>query len=124
MIWTLKNDVRPFPLLISNAKSRLREILINDLAEILRFSKKAELTVCIVPRAKREDNYRIDQLYFKEVVSNTVDELINKGLKLKNGIDYIKRHTNTRTTHLREDFRGGPLPYVGITRDTCTIQRM
>lgn len=41
------------------------------------------------------------------------------------GTGYIQRHTNTKTTHLRKPIANydndGPLPYPGITEQTCTI---
>lgn len=36
-----------------------------------------------------------------------------------NGTDYMIRHTDTKTNHLRNST--GVLPYVGITKDTCYI---
>ena len=40
------------------------------------------------------------------------------------GEEVIKRHTNTKTTHLRrptEFANDGKLPYPGITKDTCFL---
>jgi len=119
LIWTFKNDVNPFPERLSAVQQRLSEILREDLPEILRRVGKNNLTVCVVPRAKTENYYRPDQLLFRQVISNVVDQLPN----FENGTNYIVRHTNTRTTHLDRGGRGGDgkLPYPGITKDTCTI---
>lgn len=119
MIWTFKNDVDPFPERLPNVQQQLSEILRQDLPEILRQVRKNNLTVCVVPRSKAENYYRADQLLFRRVISNVVDQLPN----FENGTNYIVRHTNTRTTHLDRNGEGGDgnLPYPGITKDTCTI---
>ncbi len=119
LIWTFKNDVDPFPERLPNVQQQLSEILRQDLPEILRQVRKNILTVCVVPRSKAENYYRADQLLFRRVISNVVDQLPN----FQNGTNYIVRHTNTRTTHLDRNGEGGDgnLPYPGITKDTCTI---
>ncbi len=119
LIWTFKNDVDPFPERLPNVQQQLSEILRQDLPEILRQVRKNNLTVCVVPRSKAENYYRADQLLFRRVISNVVDQLPN----FENGTNYIVRHTNTRTTHLDRNGEGGDgnLPYPGITKDTCTI---
>jgi hypothetical protein len=120
MIWTLKNDVNPFPLRLNQAKKKLEEILNNDLPLILNSTPCDSLTVCVVPRAKRESYYNYDQLQFSKVINGVVNNLNG----FHNGIDYIKRHTDTKTTHLKGDQGGsGQLPYIGITKNTCTISR-
>jgi Predicted amidophosphoribosyltransferases len=119
LIWTLKNDVDPFPDRIQNAIIQFSKILHQDLPQILQITKKSNLTVCVIPRSKAESHYRKDQLFFREVISLVVDKLPN----FDNGTKYIIRHTNTRTTHLDRNGEGGDgnLPYPGITKDTCTI---
>jgi len=119
LIWTLKNDVDPFPERIPHAKQQLSEILRQDLPQILLASDKSNLTVCVVPRSKMELFYRADQLYLRAVISDVVNSLAN----FENGANYIIRNTNTRTTHLDRNGEGGDgnLPYPGITRETCTI---
>jgi hypothetical protein len=119
LIWTFKNDVYPFPERLHNVQQQLSIILRQDLPEIMRQVSKNNLTVCVVPRSKAEDYYRADQLHFRRVISNVVDQLSN----FENGTNYIVRHTNTRTTHLDKNGEGGDgnLPYPGITKDTCSI---
>jgi hypothetical protein len=119
LIWTFKNDVDPFPERLPNVQQQLSAILRHDLPEILRQVRKNNLTVCVVPRSKAENYYRADQLLFRGVISNVVDQLPN----FNNGTNYIVRHTNTRTTHLDRNGEGGDgnLPYPGITKETCTI---
>lgn len=119
LIWTFKNDVDPFPERLTNVQQQLSAILRQDLPEILRQVRKNNLTVCVVPRSKAENYYRADQLLFRRVISNAVNQLPN----FENGTNYIVRHTNTRTTHLDRNGEGGDgnLPYPGITKDTCTI---
>ena len=117
MIWTLKNDVSPFPLRLRQAKEQLGKILRHNLPEIMSISGITDPIVCVVPRAKMESYYRADQLYFREVVSNVVSGLTG----FVNGARYITRTINTKTTHLARNGEGGDgeLPYPGITRETC-----
>lgn len=119
LIWTLKNDVDPFPDRIQNVADQLIKILLQDLPQILQKTKKSNLTVCVIPRSKAESYYRKDQLLFREIISLVVDNLSY----FDNGTRYIIRHTNTRTTHLDRNGEGGDgnLPYPGITKDTCKI---
>jgi len=118
MIWTIKNDINPFPSRLNQAKLQLEDILKTDLPQILNSNSSNNLTVCVVPRAKSELFYNSDQLYFSRIIGDVVNKLSG----FHNGINYIKRHTNTKTTHLRGDQRGeGEMPYIGITKNTCTI---
>jgi len=119
LIWTLKNDVDPFPDRMRNVTSQFIKILFQDLPQILQITKKNNLTICVIPRSKAESHYRKDQLLFREIISLVVDKLPN----FDNGTKYIIRHTDTRTTHLDRNGEGGNgnLPYPGITKDTCTI---
>ena len=118
LIWTLKNDTNPFPKNLQNAINQLKGILRQDLAEIQKKANK-ELTICVIPRAKNEQNYRSDQLNFKR----TVCEIANELASFEDGISYIIRSVNTRTTHLDKSGGGGDgdTPYPGITKTTCTI---
>lgn len=119
LIWTLKNDVDPFPDRIQNVAIQFSKILHQDFPEILQITKKNNLIVCVIPRSKAESHYRKDQLLFREIISLVVDKLPN----FDNGTKYIIRHINTKTTHLDRNGEGGDgnLPYPGITKDTCTI---
>lgn len=120
MIWTLKNDSSPFPFRLPRARQQFENILTTDLPQILNSSNLHNLTVCVVPRAKKDSFYRYDQLYFRQIINDVVNKLNG----FNNGVDYIKRHTNTKTTHLRGEEGGdGRLPYVGITKNTCTISK-
>lgn len=119
LIWTLKNDTHPFPNNLSNAIKQLKDILRKDLPEIQKIVNNKELTICVIPRAKTEQNYRQDQLYFKSTVSEIANELENFG----DGTAHIIRIINTRTTHLDRSGDGGDgdTPYPGITNNTCII---
>ena len=105
--------------LIKQSMKELKRVLQKDLPEIRRKNAGKNLTVCVVPRAKSDKYYRDNQKLFREVVSSVVDEVEG----LFNGTRYVLRHTNTRTTHMNKKGYGGDgsLPYVGITKDTCTI---
>lgn len=118
MIWTLKNDSSPFPFRLPHAMQQLESILLADLPQILNSTNFSNLLLCVVPRAKKDSFYKSDQLYFRQIINNVVHELSG----FQNGTNYIKRHTNTKTTHLGgEEVVGERLPYIGITNDTCTI---
>ncbi len=101
------------------AGNSMLQILISDLPEILFRTRKATMTVCVIPRSKAESTYSPHQLVFKLAVKTAVDNLNG----LRDGTNYILRHTNTRTTHLDKSGYGGDgdLPYPGITKNTCSI---
>ncbi len=120
LICTFKNDITPYPQpVLTNAANRLAQILKTDLPEILRISGKTSLRVCVIPRAKRENSYRPNQLYLRATIQFVVQRLNG----FEDGTHDIIRHTDTSTTHLARNGNGGngELPYVGITRDTCNI---
>jgi len=117
---TLKNTYNSFPASILNsAVQELKNVLLEDLPQILRLLQLNSLTVCVVPRAKT--NYQPNQLLFKSTIRNVVNQLNG----FCDGTDYITRHTNTRTTHLPPSTpnynNDGQRPYPGITTDTCNI---
>lgn len=106
---------------VNFAVEQLAGILRIDLPQILQNLHVNPITVCVVPRAKAENTYSKNQLLFKATVKSVVNSLAG----FNDGINYITRHTNTRTTHLRQQVEGfdndGPAPYAGITNETCNI---
>lgn len=117
---TMKNTFGNFSTVrLNNAVQELRNALMADLPQIFKLLELPSLTVCVVPRARAESNYRPNQLLFKSTVRHVVNQLRN----FHDGTDYIVRHTNTQTTHLRNTGvrDDGPEPYQGITIDTCSI---
>ncbi len=106
---------------LSFAVNQLKEVLRTDLQNILNQSVLHSLTVCVVPRAKADKTYNANQLLFKSTVKSIVNEISG----LEDGTDYLIRHTNTKTTHLRKRIEGfendGRTPYKGITAQTCHI---
>lgn len=106
---------------LNQAISELKYVLRKDLPEILNEQTVNVLTVCVIPRAKADDTYRANQLLFKSTIKAVVTELEG----FFDGTDYIIRHTNTKTTHLRKPMEGfvndGRMPYKGITAETCHI---
>lgn len=118
IICTLKNQFQDKASnVLQIASQQLINILLEDLPKILRQVGKKSLTVCVIPRAKV--NYSSNQRLFNETVANAVNQLDN----FHNGINYIVRHTDTRTTHMNRSGYGGEgkMPYPGITKETCTI---
>lgn len=120
LIWTLKNDANPFPQYLPQAVEQLKRILRQDLPEILHHVGREQLTICVIPRAKQERFYRLDQLKFKSTVSEVAKNLSG----FIDGTSLLVRRDNTQTTHLeRGQGEGGDgrSPYPGITNDTCII---
>ena len=107
---------------IQEAQQKFLRILLYDLPEIARQICLNPLTVCVVPRAKADSTYRPNQLLFKATVSNAVNRLDNNFI---DGTNYIVRHTNTKTTHLRKPIASyvndGLEPYPGISSVTCNF---
>ena len=97
----------------------LNAVLGTDFPEIIQQVEANVLTVCVVPRAKAEAFYRPDQLLFKA----TVGSYARSTAGFSDGSDFITRHKNNRTTHLRRPVDGfendGQMPYPGIAADTC-----
>ena len=119
---TLKNTFNSYPAHVLNgAVQELRTVLQTDLSQILATLRIQSLTVCIVPRAKAEASYHSNQLLFKTSVRAVVNQLTG----FVDGTDFIKRNTNTRTTHLPANTpnynNDGATPYAGITKDTCSF---
>lgn len=104
---------------LDSAVQELQAVLLSDLPQVLQLSGFKKMTVCVIPRAKAETAYGANQLRFR----STVQASIGKGLE--DGTECIRRHSNTRTTHLRNPVRNfvndGPMPFPGITAQTCTI---
>lgn len=118
----LKNTFNSF----SNSKLRsavqeLQSVLRDDLPQIVRSLGLKSIVVCVVPRAKAESNYQPNQRLFQTTVQTTIQQIQG----LVDGTTYLRRHTNTRTTHLRNPIpnynNDGADPYPGITEETCQI---
>lgn len=107
---------------LEEAQGELFQVLLNDLPNILTQIGKKELTVCVVPRAKAEGTYRANQLLFKATIKSAINRL---GNNFSDGTNFVVRHTNTKTTHLRRPIDGfvndGSDPYPGISSDTCHL---
>ncbi|WP_044200341.1 phosphoribosyltransferase [Dyadobacter tibetensis] len=123
-LYKLKNDPHHnwTDFRIQEAQQQLLAVLLNDLPDVLPQINKNSLTVCVVPRAKADTTYRPNQLLFKATVRSAVNRLGNSFI---DGTDFITRHTNTKTTHLRRPMEGfvndGSEPYPGISLATCNF---
>lgn len=100
--------------LLQKSKNILSEILLEDFS-LLQNLYKFDM-VCMVPRSKREDYYKPEQQLIRKIVSETV-----RKLSIDDGTMCIVREKNTRTTHRDKQDADGPMPYKGITKDTCAI---
>ncbi|AXP81514.1 hypothetical protein CJ739_2441 [Mariniflexile rhizosphaerae] len=107
---------------LQQAQQQLLQVLLSDLPDVLNQVNTNSLTVCVVPRAKADNTYRQNQLLFKATIRNAINQLGNNFI---DGTNFIVRHTNTKTTHLRQPMEGyvndGSEPYPGISLDTCNF---
>ncbi|MCB0442835.1 MAG: hypothetical protein KDC50_02165 [Flavobacterium sp.] len=123
-ILTLKNDLNRnwWQSKLENAQRELLKVLLNDLPNVLKETELNQLTVCVVPRAKADKTYRQDQLLFKATIRDAINQL---GNNFVDGTNFIERHTNTKTTHIRRPVDGfnndGSEPYSGISQETCNF---
>lgn len=103
------------------AVQELRGVLHEDLPQIFQSLGFDVITTCVVPRAKAEDDYHANQQLFR----TTVQAVMGRVNGFVDGTSYIRRHTNTMTTHLRNPIpnytNDGRMPYPGITEQTCEI---
>ena len=107
---------------LRHAQDELKEILLNDIAQIYSTAGVSPLTICVIPRAKAETEYQPQQLLFRATIKEAVEQLKQRfHYSLEDGTNYIIRHTNTRTTHLQDHDTDGEKPYPRITCETCTI---
>ena len=114
----LKNDIHPWgDRILAASRSALANVLREDFAQIV--NEHGGLTVCVVPRAKRETSYPLSQMGLKRTIRAVVGEF---GM-LTDGIDFIIRHTDTLCTHRARSGHGGngEAPRPGLIRDTCTL---
>ena len=106
---------------LQSAVNELLNALNEDLPQIYQLLGFDILTICVVPRAKAESSYKTNQQLFRKTVQKSIDKMHG----LADGINYIRRHTNTYTTHLGERapnyINDGAEPYPGITERTCDI---
>lgn len=125
-LYKLKNDPHHnwTDFRIQEAQQQLLRVLLIDLPEIVRQINVNPLTVCVVPRAKADNTYRPNQLLFRATIRNAVNQL---GNSFRDGTNFIVRHTNTKTTHLRKPMEGfvndGDEPYPGVSSATCNFSR-
>jgi hypothetical protein len=125
-LYKLKNDPHHnwSDFRIQEAQQQLLRVLLIDLPEVVNQINVNPLTVCVVPRAKADNTYRPNQLLFKATIRNAVNHLGNNFI---DGTNFIIRHTNSKTTHLRNPMEGfvndGSEPYRGISSDTCNFSR-
>ena len=120
---------------LTEARNMVSDVFFNDVIDIL-FEHRIPWTCICVPRAKSFDNYTNRQLMFCEGIQNAIKKIINenyvfndteKPITIVNGIDNIVRIINTKTTHIKKEtesyINDGELPYPGITKETCRINK-
>lgn len=101
------------------AKNEVYIRLTQDLPQVRTREKLIDPICVCVPRSRA--NMNPEQMYFRDAVS----EASRKSYRIEDGATVIKRVKNTSTTHLRHSCArtDGPLPYPGITVDTCKIDK-
>lgn len=118
---TLKNDDstfsenrKDFGFTLSGATNALYQILESDLNQIAKLNQ-FKLTVCFVPRAKKNTNYQSNQLLFGNTIKKFV---INNSDKFNDGTEFITRIIDTPTTHKTRNYHSVE---IGITKKTCSL---
>lgn len=118
---TLKNDEgtfnnvkKDFGFTLSGAQQKLAEALVQDLP-LIADSITDKLTVCVMPRSKRNNQYLPTQLLFIDTIKSYILE--NAEL-FNDGTDYIRRVIDTPTTHITKNYDS---VQKGITHTTCEI---
>lgn len=114
----LKNDRRNVPpAAIRQNEKLLADAIHDDLVCITQMYGR--LTLCGVPRSKRENSYPWDKMGLKRALRQAAAE----NPLLDDGMDFIVRHTDTRCTHRdRWGYGGeGELPRPGLIEDTCHL---
>lgn len=109
---------------LNTAINKIKEILLVDLPLVANQTNIINPVIVVVPRAKTENSYIANQLAFKRTIASITSQLEG----FIDGTEYILRHTNTFTTHLRHAniFNDGLTPAQhgpGITSATCHISR-
>ena len=119
------------PTVLNLAKRKVIEILLEDIPQVMRENGIESCTIIAVPRSKRLDIFHPNQLCFRQAIAEASQKLTN----VVNGIDLITRIQDTRTTHYKninnqlwksrvgEVENNGDLPYPGITKNTCILNR-
>lgn len=106
------------------SKYKLCRELYEGILNIYNLLKLDELVVVAIPRAKAESYYTSNQQLFRQGIAEVVSAIKEKTeLNIIDGSHYIRRHTNTKTTHLAKSSveNDGEMPYCGITKSTCSI---
>lgn len=109
---------------LNNAKEEVKNILLADIPYVMSDNKWVQCVCVCIPRAKSLTTYTPNQLFFRDAVSSAVSQMSN----VIDRSNFIVRHTDTFTTHLKKATAEGKIPnnigeepYPGITKDTCSI---
>ena len=117
----VKNDTYDCPAEYLPAwENMITNIVLGDFIEIAEYDPG--ITVCGVPRSKRDAHYSHVQRGLKRAFRAAVGMMNGR---LVDGLDYIMRHTDTCTTHRMTRYGNyggsGESPRPGLINDTCTI---
>lgn len=106
---------------LEKAVKDLSQGLAQEIAYILNNHMEPPYSVCVVPRSKSQDKYSNNQLLFRKTIQNILIKDFDHLPFSIDGVNYINRVKDTKTTHLAKSGFGGDgdMPYPGISRDTC-----
>lgn len=104
---------------LEEAAQIVKTILDRNLPAIKQMYQEKTLRIVTVPRSKsiQEEWFQ----WFRKTISEWVNSHINMGFE--NGCYDIIRVKDTFTTHSNLSSDIDPKPYVGITKNTCTISQ-
>lgn len=111
--------------ILQKASSILFNILCSDFESFFDFNygefNKSNLLMVCVPRSRAENELMQEQKVFRE----TVKKFALSHKHIGDGTSAIIRTKSTQTTHLSRsnEATDGASPYVGITKDTCRIDK-
>ena len=115
---------------LDQARNTVVNILCEDLPKVMKACGMQSCIVVSIPRAKRLESYSKRQLQLIEAVRQAALRVPGA----TDGTAVIRRHTDTKTTHFSSnvartladgtrEYNTGRAPYVGITKDTCSIAK-
>lgn len=121
-IRTLKNQFRDKSITdLQCASQRIKKDISEGLGILLQQLSVVSQSWVVVAVPRSKATFCKDQLYLIEAISDAISQN-----RAENGAYFIKRHSDTKTTHLMNTKNGdmnttGDAPYPGITKKTCNL---
>ena len=102
---------------LANASNELNGVLTQNIPEIKKRLGYQSLVVVVAPRSKASQSSGYQ--WFRNGIKTWINSQPDHGII--DGTGYIVRVKDTKCTHLNADDDIAPLPYKGITSDTCQL---